>query len=82
MQAGKNNYEDKCCRQTLNLDNKCSGSFYGCRELNNGMYGHKASGTLKVMWGELRGEISACKRACGRALEQVEQGIVIEEGKI
>lgn len=35
-----------------------------------------------MMRGELREEIFACQGACGRALVQVEQGIVTEEGKI
>ncbi|WP_289284478.1 hypothetical protein [Parablautia intestinalis] len=43
----------------------------------------KTSGTsIKVMRGELRGEIFACLRINGKALIQVEQGIVTEEGKI
>lgn len=36
----------------------------------------------KMMRGELRGDIFVCKKAGGRALMQVEQGIVTEEGKI
>ena len=68
--------------QTMNLDNKYSGSFY-LPEWNISMYGHKTSRTsIKMMRGELRGEIFACLRAGGRAFRQVEQGIVTEEGKI
>lgn len=43
----------------------------------------KTFGTsIKVMRGELRREIFACLRVNGKALIQVEQGIVAEEGKI
>ncbi|NBJ93374.1 hypothetical protein D5281_12410 [bacterium 1xD42-62] len=42
----------------------------------------KHPGHWKMMRGELRGEIFACLRVCGRTLMQVERGIVTDEGKI
>lgn len=68
--------------QTMNLDNKCFGSFYTCRNGISVCKDTKHPGHWKMMRGELRGEIFACLRVSGRALMQVEQGIIIEEGKI
>ena len=67
--------------QTMNLDNKCFGSFIHrnrisvCKDTKHPEH-------WKMMRGELRGEIFACLRVSGRTLMQVEQGIVTEEGKI
>ncbi|MDE7428051.1 MAG: hypothetical protein K2N00_02055 [Lachnospiraceae bacterium] len=67
--------------QTMNLDNKCFGSFIRrnrisiCKDTKHPEH-------WKMMRGELRGEIFACREVCGRTLMQVERGIVIEEGKI
>lgn len=57
--------------------------FYTCRNGISVCKDTKHPGHWKMMGGgELRGEIFACLRVCGRTLMQVERGIVIEEEKI
>lgn len=67
--------------QNMNLDNKYSGSFI-CRNGISVCKDTKHPEHWKMMGGELRGEIFACREVCGRTLMRVEQGIVTEEGKI